>query len=124
MTWRRYTTTRIDDAHAWHGGKPIVLTIESGLVLTGKQRVFHAYFLRTVDAHGDLLTVENSHCFVATLRLLDDELKRRGQKLDCIGTSRTFYQSGMLQGSRFGYIPDVPEALPIFTPSLRNHPTT
>lgn len=111
MDWRHYepwatgTACVIDETHA------IECPFEIGAICTGRQRVFHRYYIRVHLPDASTVTGEHKHTLRDALYALSDELNRRNLALLAAGLLNNWSESGLSFNSGYGYMPSRTEAV-------------
>lgn len=107
MNWRHYenwatgTACVIDDPIA------VNCPFELGAICTGRQRVFHRYFVRVQLPDGSSAMGEHEHSLRDALYALSDELRRHDLGLLAAGLSDDWFESGLSFNSGQGYMPSL-----------------
>lgn len=99
--WATGTACVIDEADA------INCPFEIGAICTGRQRVFHRYFVRVQLPDGSSAMGEHEHSLRDALYALNDELNRRHLALLAAGLLNGWYESGLSFNSGQGYMPSL-----------------
>lgn len=84
---------------------------EIGAVTTGKQRVFHRYYVKVIAPDGHVAIGTSEHSLREALLDVDRQLDLRELTLLAAGTYPEFYESGLSANSGFGYLPTVDHAV-------------
>ena len=111
MAWKHY--------EPWTNGKTCIIDgdyaidtpFEMGAVTTGRQRVFHRYYIRVDMLDGSVLTGEDEGSVRAALFALDRVCRASGLALLVAGLDDSFRESGCSANSGFGYCPEVDRAV-------------
>lgn len=106
MGWKHY--------QAWDEGKTCVIQgddavdckYEIGAICTGKQRVFHRYYIRIHLPDGFSVIGEHEYNVRAALFALNRELKIHDMCLLAAGLDEQWAETGLSHNSGFGYFPD------------------
>ena len=85
---------------------------EIGSVTTGRQRVFHSYYIK-VTLPGEEVSGHDLHSMHAALLDLDHQLRARKLILVAAGVEPSFSESGLSFNSGFGYLPYCNQAVHI-----------
>jgi len=112
MAWRHYEVRGTGQVMVLdHEGAAIDATYSSGLVSTGKTRVFAGYFVRLVLASGTEFTGEDGHSLRAALLRLSSNISAVRLELRCSGIDPRWRESGLSENSGWGYFIFWPEAV-------------
>lgn len=111
MDWKNFET--------WRGGWVAVqgtergqrCPYELGVIVTGRQRVFHRYAIRLTLADGAQLMGEDEFNLRDALRDLASQLEVRDMTIIVAGMDERFSESGLSHNSGFGYIEGVDGAV-------------
>jgi hypothetical protein len=112
MAWRHYEVRSTGDV-------PVVIeqcdilsaTYTTGIVSTGKRRVFAGYFVALVLPSGTEFTGEDEHSLRRALRRLAANLSSVRIDLQCAGLDPRWQESGLSENSGYGYFTFYPEAV-------------
>ena len=104
MDWKNF--------EAWRGGWVAVqgaergqrCPYELGVIVTGKQRVFHRYAIRLTLENGAQIVGEDEFNLRDALRDLASQLDVRDMTIIAAGVDERFSESGLSHNSGFGYI--------------------
>lgn len=99
-----------------HVGPPVRVLVQQGSVLTGRQRVWVGYFCKVIDSNGESWLSEHPHSLRGALLDVEAKLEIRGWKLDVIGTSEGWYESGLSENSGYGFHAQVDGAAHMLDP--------
>ena len=116
--WRRYHNRETGSCSVITEDGPIEAYFEVGTVTTGRSQVFVGTFVRVTTPDGQSHLSEDPYSYVKALAALDLHLFKSGWILNAIGTDSRFYQTGLTDGSTWGYHPDRDKAVHIFAPTL------
>jgi len=111
MGWKNYEPWRIGDALISDDGHTIGAIFEMGTVTTGRQRVFHRYYIRVYVRDGSEFTGEDPYQLKAALSNLDHQLRAQNYLLLVAGLDPRFSESGLSFNSGFGYLPEIKDAV-------------
>lgn len=87
-------------------GETVDGAFEIGLIETGRQRVFHCYFVK-VDFGGRHWIGTDQWSVRSALEKLATTLAGEGIELKCAGLSGNWYETGLSENSGYGYIDEV-----------------
>ena len=87
------------------------LPYEIGHVSTGKQKVFHRYYVKITLADGSEIIGEDPHNIRTALFHVDQELGKRHCILIAAGVEKDFSESGLSHNSGYGYLPNIDRAI-------------
>lgn len=74
-----------------------------GIVATGRQRVFHAYFVEITTPAGETYRGEDRYGIVAALESLAEKVAGHGWKLAVAGLAPEWGESALSSNSSFGW---------------------
>lgn len=74
-----------------------------GTIVTGRQRVFHAYFVEIVTPAGETYRGEDRYGIVAALESLADKIAVHGWTLAVAGLASKWSESGLSFNSGYGW---------------------
>lgn len=111
MAWKHYEPWTRGKTCIIDGDYAIDAPFEMGAVTTGRQRVFHRYYIRVHMLDGSLLTGEDEGSVRAALLALDRMCGASGLALLVAGLDDSFRESGCSANSGFGYCPEVDRAV-------------
>lgn len=123
MNWRHYESWQTGKTCVIEGKYSYTCPFEIGQIATGKQRVFHGFFVRIHLHDGTLVTGEDRHTLRDTLFDLNRQLEDRGMLLLAAGLEPRFSESALSFNTGFGYLSDCDHAvhmMEIPTPRDRN----
>lgn len=114
MRWKHY--------EGWKQGTAAVVVEDEigecdydfGAISTGRQRVFHRYYVRVEFPDGGVLVGEDPYGVHAALGDLNRQLQYRGIRLVAAGLDPDWVESGLSQNTGFGYLPDCDHAVHMF----------
>jgi hypothetical protein len=78
---------------------------EIGSITTGRQRVFHRYYVKVIAPDGHEVIGTSEHSLRQALLDVDRQLDQRELVLLAAGTYPEFHESGLSANTGFGYIP-------------------
>lgn len=78
---------------------------EIGSITTGRQRVFHRYYVKVIAPNGADIIGTSEHSLREALLDVDRQLDQRELTLLAAGTYPEFYESGLSANTGYGYIP-------------------
>lgn len=105
MDWQHYKPWATGTACVIDEADVINCPFELGAICTGRQRVFHRYFVRVQLPDGSSAMGEHEHSLRRALYSLSDELRRHDLGLLAAGLSDDWYESGLSFNSGQGYMP-------------------
>lgn len=117
MAWRHYEVRHtgqvvlIDQT----GGR-ITAEYESGLVATGKTKVFAGYFVRLTLPGGTEFLGEDEHSLRSALLRLASNMSAVRLTPQCAGLDPRWRESGLSENSGFGYFVFYPEPVHMMDP--------
>lgn len=112
MAWRNYEVRGGGDVHVVNEqGGLLPASYATGLVLTGKTRVFAGYFVKLALSSGTEFTGEDSHSLRSALLRLASNLSAVRLALDCAGLDPRWRESGLSENTGYGYFIFHPEAV-------------
>lgn len=103
MEWRHYEVRQSGDCQVSDGGVKKLICYDSGIVETGRTRVFAGFFFRVRLAGDEQITAEDGGSMIAALWRLARNLSARGLCLQCAGMSARWRESGLSQNTGWGY---------------------
>ena len=118
MAWRHYEVRHtgqvvlIDQT-----GGQITAEYESGLVATGKTRVFAGYFVRLTLPSGTEFLGEDEHSLRSALLRLASNMSAVKLVPQCSGLDPRWRESGLSENSGFGYFVFHPEPVHMMDPT-------
>ena len=103
MTWRLHEVRRAGECTVvdTDGEKPV--RYEVGVVETGRSRVFAGYFVHITLGDDEQITAEDAGSLVHALRRLASNISASGPRLNCVGLSAQWRESGLSENTGFGY---------------------
>ncbi len=117
MGWRHYEGRGTGNVSLLNGeGANISAIYESGLVLTGRSRVFAGYYVRVTLPSETEFTGEDEHSLRSALLRLASNLAAGKLILTCSGLDPRWRQSGLSENTGWGYFPFYPEAVHMMSP--------
>ena len=114
MNWRHYkpwatgTTCVIDGKYA------LTCPWEIGQICTGKQHVFHRYYVRIQLLDGTTVTGEDEHNVRSALFAVNTVLENRGLALLAAGLDEQWEESGLSHNSGYGFVAGVKRPVHMF----------
>ena len=111
MNWQKFDVWETGTASVIDGDIAVVCPFELGAIATGKQRVFHAYFVQIQLPDGTAITGLDRHSVRAALYSTGDMLRERGLGLLAAGLLGDWYESGLSFNSGYGYLPTLHRAI-------------
>lgn len=117
MVWRHYEIrARGKVSVLGDDGVAIDATYNSGLVATGKTRVFAGYFVRLTLPGGTEFLGEDEHSLRAALLRLASNMSAVKLVLQCAGLDPRWRESGLSENSGYGYFVFYPEPVHMMEP--------
>lgn len=121
MTWLNYEPTQSGKTCIIDGDDAHDVQYELGTICTGRQRVFHRYYVKVELNDGSTAVGENPYNLRAAILDLDSKLKRKDRMLLAAGTDSDWLESGLSQNSGWGYFSNATEASHMMSlPPLRH----
>lgn len=102
--WKHIEPSQVGDALVLHQNETRNCKFEAGIVTTGRQRVFSAYYVRVDLPDGSSRRGEHRDGPVQALRHLSCLLKDDDMHLIAAGLDERFYESGLSAQSSWGYL--------------------
>lgn len=124
MNWQHYEPNQTGLACVIDHDRDLNCPFEIGVVTTGKQRVFHRYYLKVVAPDGTDIIGTSEHSLREALLVVGRQFDERGLILFVAGTNPDFYESGLSANSGYGYLPTVNRAVHMMDvppPRLRDY---
>lgn len=75
---------------------------------------FGGYYVKLIEPDGGVRIGHSASSVVAAMKALDDEMAESGGRLLCAGLHPDFYETGLSEGTGFGYIKGYRDAVHIF----------
>lgn len=117
MAWRHYEVRgRGDVPVVIEQGDSLLATYTTGLVSTGKTRVFAGYFVKLVLPSGTEFAGEDEYSRRSALLRLASNLSAVKIDLLCAGIDPRWRESGLSENSGYGYFVFHPEAVHMMDP--------
>lgn len=104
MNWHHYEPHSTGLACVIDRDRDIDCPYEIGSITTGRQRVFHRYYVKVIAPDGAEIIGTSEHSLREALFDVDRQLDQRELTLLAAGTYPEFYQTG-LSAPCYGYIP-------------------
>lgn len=101
--WRHYEVRRSGECTVVDRHGEQLVRYEMGTVETGRSRVFAGYFVHITLGDDKQITVEDAGSLVHALRRLASNISASGPRLNCVGLSTQWRESGLSENSGFGY---------------------
>lgn len=111
MNWHHYEPQTEGLTCVIDHDRDIDCPYEIGAVTTGKQRVFHRYYVKVIAPNGADIIGTSEHSLREALLDVDRQLDQRELTLLAAGTYPEFYESGLSANSGYGYLPTVDHAV-------------
>lgn len=111
MSWQKFDVWETGAASVIDGEIEIACPFELGAIVTGRQRVFHAYYVQILLPEGIAITGLDRHSVRAALYSSGDILRKRGLGLLAAGLLDDWYESGLSFNSGYGYLPTLQRAI-------------
>lgn len=101
--WRHYQMRRSGECTVLdeHGEK--LVRYDTGIVETGRSRVFAGYFVQITLGDDEQITAEDAGFLVLALSRLARNISSIGLRLRCVGLSGQWRESGLSENTGFGY---------------------
>ncbi len=103
MAWRHYEVRQSGDCQMQDENRISSSRFTMGIVETGKQRVFSGHFVCLILTDHDPITGEDEHSLRAALWKLARNIEPLGIRLNCVGLSAAFSESGLSMNTGWGY---------------------
>lgn len=107
MDWRHYETWKTGKTCVIDGDFALDCRFDMGAITTGRQRVFHRYYIRIHLPDGSVMTGEAKHNVRAALFALDRDVRNHGMALLAAGIDERFEETGLSHNSGYGYLPEI-----------------
>lgn len=121
MTWLNYEPCQNGKTCIIDGDIARDVAFEMGTIHTGRQRVFHRYYVKIDLLDGSTVIGKDPYNLRASLLDLDSALKRKDMMLLAAGTDSDWLESGLSQNSGWGYFSNATEASHMMSlPPLRH----
>jgi hypothetical protein len=111
MDWRHYETGATGTACVVDDTRTLDCPFDLGAICTGRQRVFHSYYIRVHLPDGSAVTGEHEYSLRRALYSLSDELNGRNLALLAAGLLKGWYESGLSFNSGQGYMRSLSRAV-------------
>ena len=118
--WRRYHPQEHGYCSLVTERGPLESRFDLGIVTTGRSEVFVGTYVRIISPDGQTYLAEDPYSLVRALRSIDQTLFLAGWLLNAIGTDPEFYQTGLTDGSAWGYHPEQEGAVHILASTPDN----
>jgi hypothetical protein len=103
MAWENFEAWCAGDAMCLRDAQVMTCQFTIGSVSTGKQRVFHCFYVNVELPNGFRVTGKDQHSVRAALRMAGNLLELRGFRLMAAGLEPEFYESGLSYNSTKGF---------------------
>lgn len=121
MNWLNYEPNYTGKTCIIDGDVARDVDYEMGTICTGRQRVFHRYYVKIDLPDGSTVIGEDPYNLRASVLDLDSALKRKDMMLLTAGTDSDWLESGLSQNSGWGYFSNATEASHMMSlPPLRH----
>lgn len=121
MAWLNYEPSCIGKTCIIDGDVAHDVAYEMGTICTGRQRVFHRYYVKIDLPDGSSVIGEDPYNLRASVMDLDSALKRKDMFLLAAGTDADWCETGLSQNSGWGYFSNATEASHMMSlPPLRH----
>lgn len=121
MAWLNYEPNYTGKTCIIDGDIARDVDYEMGTIHTGRQRVFHRYYVKILLADGSTVIGKDPYNLRASVMDLDSALKRKSMFLLAAGTDTDWLESGLSQNSGWGYFSNAEEASHMMSlPPLRH----
>ena len=104
MNWRHYKPWATGTACVIDGKYALTCPWEIGQICTGKQQVFHRFYIRIHLSDCDAVTGEDEHNVRGALFAVDAELQKRDLLLLAAGLSEDWSESGLSHNTGTGWV--------------------
>ena len=101
--WRQFKPWDIGTTCVIDGKYALTCPYEIGQICTGKQQVFHRFYIRIHLPNREEVTGEDEHNVRAALFAVDAELQSRGLLLLAAGLSEEWNESGLTHNTGIGW---------------------
>lgn len=105
MEWKHYEPNQTGLACVIDHDRDLYCPYELGSITTGRQRVFHRYYVKVIAPDGHEIVGTSEHSVREALLDVDRQLDQRELVLLAAGTYPEFHESGLSANTGFGYIP-------------------
>lgn len=105
MNWQHYEPHTTGLACVIDHDRDLYCPYEIGSITTGRQRVFHRFYIKIVAPDGADFIGTSEHSVREALLDVDRQLDQRKLTLLAAGTYPEFYETGLSANSGYGYIP-------------------
>lgn len=102
--WRHYQSSQSREAFLITGPRCVKVPCEVGRITTGRQRVFHAYYVAIMLPDGTQLVGEDRYNLIEALKRLNEELEQAGFRLLATGLDTRFHETNSSAGTGFGIV--------------------
>lgn len=123
MNWHHYEPQTEGLTCVIDRDRDIDCPYEIGSITTGRQRVFHRYYVKVIAPDGAEIIGTSEHSLREALLDVDRQLDQRELTLLAAGTYPEFYETG-LSANSYGYLPTVDHAVHMMDvppPRLRDY---
>jgi len=103
MTWRHYDVRQSGECTVLDKRGEKRVRYDMGIVETGRSRVFAGYFVHITLGDDEQITAEDSGSLGRALRRLASNISASGPRLNCVGLSGQWRESGLSENTGFGY---------------------
>lgn len=103
MVWRNYEARQSGECQVEQGGGVSVNRYDIGIVETGRSRVFASHFVQLTLGNGEQITGEDDRSMRGALWGLACKTEALGFRMNCVGLSAEFSESGLSVDSGRGY---------------------
>ena len=87
-----------------HGGSEVKARFQTGLVESGKSRVYEGLYVRVRYGKQPSWLGRDRWCFQEALLEVAMQARQQGFELWCAGMSPNWYETGLSSGSGYGYL--------------------
>lgn len=102
--WRHYQSSQSREAFLITGPRCVKVPCELGRITTGRQRVFHAYYVAVTLPDETRVVGEARYGLVEGLKRLNQELEQAGYRLLATGLDSRFHETNSSAGTGFGIV--------------------
>lgn len=103
MVWRHYELRQSGDCQISDEDGEKLVRYDTGIVETGRSRVFAGYFIQITLWDDEQITAEDGGSLVRALWRLARNISASGLRLHCAGLSGQWRESGLSENTGFGY---------------------
>lgn len=101
--WRHYTVRGTGECTLSNEGVEKLVHYDIGIVETGRSRVFAGYFIKVTLVDGEEIIGEDGGSMIRALKCVVQNTSERDLRLNCVGLSPQWRQSGLSENTGWGY---------------------